>query len=116
MCAMYRKTSKRTLGCICSILASLYFFHVNKTLINKIPNMHTCFNSSSNAPALMTRGPLTAYSIFLTHGFMFSTVTWVSLLGAIFDNGSMKSSLVVVSPLTMLLKVTAPGYEGRSNW
>ena len=27
------------------------------------------------AVALMTRGPLTAYSIFLMQGFMFSTVT-----------------------------------------
>eukprot|EP00091_Calanus_sinicus_P022927 TRINITY_DN752_c0_g1_i6.p1 TRINITY_DN752_c0_g1~~TRINITY_DN752_c0_g1_i6.p1 ORF type:complete len:115 (-),score=8.73 TRINITY_DN752_c0_g1_i6:48-392(-) len=46
------------------------------------------FNSNSNAEALITSGPLTAYSIFFTHGFMFSTVTCesCSLLGAIFRN------------------------------
>ena len=41
---------------------------------------HTCCNSSSIWPARMTIGPLTAYSIPLTWGFIFSTVSTFVLL------------------------------------
>ena len=56
----------------------------------------------------MTKGPLTAYSILFTQGFMFSTSNWESGLGAMVNSFSLDAYA-----LNDLFRMTDPRYEGR---